>query len=457
MLFNKIIFFKNGFGLYTVIFLTLISFLSATCDNKNDLEDKLAGSNPVILVNPIGPSVPEPMSDKNAMLYFMDYGIRIGWNMGNTLDAVNTWSYKTPRSEETAWGNPRATQELFNGIKDLGFDIVRIPITWTGRSGAAPYYQIEEDWLLRVAEIVGYARNAGLKVIINMHHDDSTNYGWLLIGNAVTSASEKIKITDKFVKLWMQIAGYFRNYGDWLIFESMNEVQDGGWGWSYPFRANPKAQLDIVNEWNQKFTDTVRASGGNNELRFLMYPSYASGSEAILPDGSIGWGPAANQRWDVGKYFKIPKDSVSGRQIVTFHYYDPEPFHNGVNPEWGSPAEKAAVDNLFVRFKTTFIDRNIPVIIGEMGPKRTSGKLDDGTNMSPLQIAAAKASRINWVEYVFAKAREVNMIPVYWDNGAYRAAEYSRDQFGIINRTTGQPNSDESRELIQVMMTAAGK
>ena len=437
------------FTFFLFVCLTSAGFMGASCDNTGD-------NLPVTPENPIGPSSPQPMSEKTAIQYLKDEKIFFGWNLGNTFDALNTWSYKNPKSEETAWGNPKANQALFNGIKAQGFNIVRLPITWTGQIGGAPHYQINEAWLLRVAEAAGYAHNAGLKVIINMHHDDGTEHGWLLIGKAAANESEKNRITEKYAKAWLQIAGYFKNYGDWLIFESMNEVQDGGWGWSEVFRKNPKLQIDIINEWNQIFTDAVRSAGGNNDRRFLMYPSYASNPEAVLPDGRYAWGPAANQGWDVSKFFKLPGDSVSGRQIVTFHYYDPEPFHKGVNPYWGTAEEKQTVDNLFARVKKTYIDNNIPVIIGEIGPKRTSGKLENGTNMTAAQIAAARASRISWIEYVFSKAKEIGLIPVYWDNGAYKGAEYSKDQFGILNRANGQPNSEESAEVLQAMMRALG-
>ncbi len=251
------------------------------------------------------------------MRYFTDEGITAGWNLGNTLDAVNNWSYKSPVAEEECWGNPKANQAIFNGIKERGFNIVRIPCTWTGHIGPAPGYKVSQERLRRAAVVAGYAREAGLKAIINLHHDDGEDLGgWLLLGNAVASQNNLDQITDKFEKVWTQIAEYFKDYGDWLIFESMNEVHDENWGWSQTFQNNPKLFIDIVNGWNQRFTDAVRATGGNNAQRFLIYPSYASNPECTIPDGKVGAAEA-------GKYFKLPTDSAgNGRQIVTFHYYD---------------------------------------------------------------------------------------------------------------------------------------
>jgi hypothetical protein len=224
--------------------------------------------------------------------------------------------------------------------------------------------------------------------------------------------------------------------------------------------------MNTLNEWNQLFTNNVRKTGSNNAKRFLMYPSYASSPEAILPDGSYG-----DPAWSAGKVgamFKLPSDSAgSGKQIVTFHYYDPQPFaHNGEVYEWGKSGEKTTVDNLFARFKRQFVDKNIPVVIGETGPVRCSGTYRDRDGnfvvipgserkMTSSEIATAKANRIVWAEYVFSKAKANGLVPVCWDNGVYSSTN-SGDQFGFINRSTGQPNSDESREVINAMMKAVG-
>jgi endoglucanase len=405
-----------------------------------------------------GNKAPEIMSDGTALQYFQKEKINVGWNLGNTLDAVNSGM-----ASETGWGNPLATQALFNGVKSLGYDIVRIPVTWSGHIGSAPDYKLSSTRLARVKTVVDYAHNAGLKVIINIHHDDSPdNNGWLKIGDAAASTAVKNQITERYGKLWTQVAEQFKSYGEWLIFESLNEVQDGGWGWSPAFRANPRAQMDILNEWNQLFTDNVRKTGGNNAKRFLMYPSYASNPEAILPDGLYEGGAGG-----VGAMFKLPTDGGnSGRQIVTFHYYDPFDFaHNGIRVDWESiNGGRINANSLFARFKRSFVDKNIPVVIGEMGPVRSTGYLTrtETSNgvvysdpMSSEQLSAAKANRITWINYVFGKAKEYGLVPIHWDNGVYSSTN-AGDQFGYINRSNGQPNSDESRDLINAMMKAVG-
>lgn len=406
---------SNFSGIFRVTAYKLCVILLAVITGFSTLSCNASGGGNTTVIPPI--SVPSVE------------GMSIGWNLGNSLDAVN-WDNEV--ADETVWGNPVVTQALLNGVKDQGFDIVRIPVTWNGHIGSAPDYTVSQARLRRVAEVVGYARNAGLNVIINMHHDDSFDHGWLKMGDAVASSSNKTEITNKYGKVWTQIAEHFKDYGDWLIFESMNEVQDGGWGWSDAFKANPKAQIDIINEWNQLFTNNVRAAGSNNANRYLMYPSYASDAKATLPDGKYEYGAG-----DVGKYFKLPNDSAAGRQIITFHYYEPSGFAgNFTTDSWGTQEQKNDVDKLFARFRTAFIDKNIPVVIGEMGP----------VNLQTTSIG--RQNRLAYISYVYGKAKENGLIPIYWDDGGY---------FGMMNRSTNKPKDDHSAASFQAMMKATGK
>ena len=175
---------------------------------------------------------------------------------------------------------PRRTQATFNGVKAAGFTSARIPVSWLKMIGPAPDYKIDETWLNRVYEVVQYAHNAGLNVIVNTHHDENhgvdNDYQWLDIKNAANNAALNAQIKEKIHAVWTQIANKFKDCGDWLIMEGFNELNDGGWGWSAEFRANPAKQCNILNEWNQVFVDAVRATGGNNATRWLGVPTYAA-------------------------------------------------------------------------------------------------------------------------------------------------------------------------------------
>jgi len=383
------------------------------------------------------PSVPdrvreyqqESMSGKTAYDYLKDEKIFAGWNLGNTLD-----SWSSGVGSETTWGNPRANQDLMNGVKAAGFDIIRIPITWMGHFGSSPDHLITTNRIERVAEVVDMAHKAGLKVIINIHHDGSTprvgqDNGWFSIAKASRNASEYERITHIFARIWDQVAAYFKNYGDWLMFEPMNEIHDGGWGWSDDFKMFPNRQLDIINKWNQIFTDRVRASGGNNTERYLLIPAYCT-----IPQQTL----AAT--------FKLPSDTASDKLIVKFHYYDPHEFGIlGRFTSWGSQADKRKTDNDFAPFKTHYIDKKIPVVIGECGAVQQLHPNDRAKQ------AEANQSRLDYISHVFSTAKKYGLIPIYWDNGATTG---SGEKFGIFDRRTGQPNSLDSEALIKAMINA---
>jgi endoglucanase len=374
------------------------------------------------------------MSNKTAFEYFKDEKIVTGWNMGDTLDA-----HEKGVSKETAWGNPKATQVLFDGVKETGFDLVRIPVTWMGHFGPVPDYFIEEKFIRRIAEVTEYAHNAGLKVIINMHHDgitsrDDNHEGWHSISKACQSQQEYEKITNQFSQVWKNIAEYFKHYDNWLMFESMNEVHDGNWGYNKDGEIDIddvlRPQLEIVNKWNQVFTDTVRSTGGNNANRYLVLPGYCT-----VPQHTTA------------PYFVLPKDSVPNRQVVTFHYYDPYEFGiEGSLSYWGSEEDKQQVDEDFTSFKKRFIDNSIPVIIGESGAVLQLHPNDK------TKTEQARQSRLDYIRHVYSKAKEYGLVPVYWDNGATAESE-DGEKFGLINRKTGKPFCQESEAVLKAMFS----
>jgi endoglucanase len=363
---------------------------------------------------------PEGMIELDALSYFQREGLNIGWNLGNGLDA-----YWNGVSDETIWGNPRITREIFGGVKDAGYKIVRIPITWMGHIGEAPDYHIDPEFLMRVAEVIGYAHGADLKVIINLHHDGSTesggkDVGWLSINKARQSKEGMREVTAKFERVWVQIAKYFKNYGDYLIFESMNEIHDGNWGWGN--EQDQKPQYEIINQWNQIFVNAVRGTGGNNAGRFLVIPGYSTVLKHTAAD-----------------YYKLPRDSAAGgnKFIVTVHYYDPYEFCIlATRHSWGSDADKRKIDEDFKAVAGRFTREQVPVIIGESGVVRQEGY---------------EAIRLGYLNYVYRKVHELGLVPLYWDNGVFGSGD---EPFGLFNRTTGEPYSEEAATVIRTMIRA---
>jgi endoglucanase len=341
--------------------------------------------------------------------------LRLGWNLGNSLDVPDG---------ETAWGNPKITPELLQTAAKAGFGLVRIPITWTMHTGPGPAYAISASWFDRVDEVVGYARAAGLYCIINVHHDGADGFKgaqWLTLKDASGNTTEENNsaVRTRFVAVWSQIAKHFAGYGEELLFESMNEIHDG-YG-----KPDPR-HYDFINDLNQQFVNLVRASGGNNAKRHLVVPGYNTNIDQTIEG------------------FKAPTDPTPNRLILTVHYYDPYLFAlQGKNHKWGSASPSPDRDDWgqedfvvkqFDKLKATFIDKGIPVLIGEYGATHQGG-FDDYQRY--------------YVEYVTKAAVDRGMLPVLWDNGAIGSGG---EKFGFIDR---RANSVAYPDVIAALRRAA--
>ncbi|MCL2719904.1 MAG: glycoside hydrolase family 5 protein [Treponema sp.] len=343
--------------------------------------------------------------------------IKIGWNLGNSLDSHNNFN-----PNETAWGNPRITQELMNGVAAQGFGAVRIPVTWGNMIGAAPNYTINAAYLNRVAQVVEFVRVAGMKAIINVHHDGADSHYWLSVKTAHLTGNSKANIDAQFIAVWTQIAQRFRDSNEFLIFEGFNELHDGSWS------DGNNAQRNRINELNQIFVNTVRAAGGQNSNRFLLIHGWVTRPSVTVSS------------------LVMPADTVADRLIVGIHFYDPYEFTvAGSQNRWGEKAmprhwaNERYVQGVFTSVKNRFVNNRIPVIMGEYGA------VNIGTG-------AAHAHRKYYMEYVTKCAVDNGIIPFYWDNGGFGTG---RDKFGLLSRSNGNPRDAASAEIIQVMMKAA--
>ena len=353
-----------------------------------------------------------------------DYAARlgIGWNLGNHFDAYNNGV-----AGETAWGNPKATQATMNKVKAAGFSTVRIPVTWLGHIGAAPDYKIDEKWLSRIAEVVGYAEAAGLNAIVNMHHDGADSKNWLDIKTAAKDPAVHQQILDQVSAMWRQIADKFKDKGDFLIFEAFNEIHDGGWGWGEN-RNDGGKQYQCLNEWNQAFVDAVRASGGENANRILGIPAYCTNVDIAV------------------QTFVMPEDVVEGRLIMAVHCYDPYDYTlPATKSEWGHTADEskkvsgnneADLKRVFEKIYNNFIKKGIPVYMGEFGCVNRATERE-------------QAFQQYYLKY-YAKLAKTYFVPsIIWDNGAKGAGN---ERHAFIDHGTGEYCSPEAKAAIEALV-----
>ncbi len=312
--------------------------------------------------------------------------IKIGWSLGNTLDAYD--GRIKGNDTETCWGNPKATYELFTAVKDQGFNIVRIPVTWSGHMDSEG--NIDEEWLDRVQEVVDYAYGQDLFVILNIHHEDWHDPYY----------DKEDAIREKLKKVWTQIGERFQDYDEKLIFEGMNEPRKRNT--AQEWNGGDTEGHEVVNHLDAEFVETIRSLGGNNPKRHLMIPTYA----ASVTTGAMN-------------DFVFPEGD--DKLIVSLHAYTPYNFALDLNINNREFDENGQGGNevkwLMQSIKTRFIDNGIPVILGEFGAV-SKGNAD---------------IRANWAKFYVSEAKNIGVPCLWFDNGAFAG---DGENLGLINRTS---------------------
>lgn len=323
----------------------------------------------------------EKISDRTTMEIVKDMGL--GINLGNAFDSTGTWFHDVP-GQETAWGSPIITKKTIKGYADAGFGVMRLPVSWTVLMDNEG--NINAEFIDRVEEVVNWILDSGMYCILNTHHDDWPD----------RFQKNKDSAMELYEKIWKQICERFKNYGEKLILESMNEVGfDNMWN-QYGGPEGKAEAFALFNEINQKFVDTVRASGGNNAQRHLLIASYWTNIDHACCE-----------------QFKMPEDPAK-RCALSVHYYTPSTFcilsedadWGKAQTEWGTEEDYEYLKGEFDKLETNFVDKGIPVIVGEYGCN-TSNKTRDVIEL--------------WISSVIEEAVSRGICPVLWDthNDAY--------------------------------------
>lgn len=371
------------------------------CDDAKVVSD--IGGTEIVEETPV-PETPAPETPTPEVITIADItsqelvaDMKMGWNLGNTLDSVGG----TALQSERAWGNPTTTQEMIDEVLAQGFNVIRIPVTWEGHFGDGPDYAIHEIWMNRIQEVVDYAYDKGAYVILNMHHED-----WHF-----PSEENKEEASEMITALWTQIAECFKDYDEHLIFEGLNEPRKKGT--VYEWNGGDEEGREVVNHFMQVFVDAVRATGGNNTYRHLMVCGYAASSSTEALESIV-----------------LPKDD---RLIVSVHAYTPYNFAlNTAGTDQFTDAQD--IDKLMEDIQKIFLDKGIPVIIGEFGAMNKENE----------------AERVKWATYYLSKAKEIGVPCVWWDNNAF---EGSGENFGLFNR---RELSWPYPDLLKAMQEAVG-
>jgi endoglucanase len=316
--------------------------------------------------------------------------IKLGWNIGNTMESPGG---------ESGWGNPQITEDYIKFVKQQGFNAIRIPCAWNWQHlSNETTSQIDPSWLNRVKEVIGYCVNNDVYVLLNIHWDN----GWL--DHNITKAKQE-SVNAKQKALWEQIATVMRDFDEHLLFAGANEPP-----------AENAEQMEILSTYHQTFIDAVRSTGGRNSHRVLVVQ-----------------GPSTDIEKTNNLMNSLPIDPVANRMMVEIHYYTPFQFclmngdadwgkmfyywgaghHSTIestrNATWG---EEADVDRYFGLMKTKFVDKGIPIVMGEYGAYRR-----DNSNYVPMDLTTHNDAIDYWITYVTKQAILNGFKPFYWDTG----------------------------------------
>ncbi len=385
-----------------------------------------------------------------------------GINLGNTMEATLSLSERAKATEaaafEQAWGMPITTQEYIDAVKSYGINTLRVPVAWSNMiDDSDPEYTIPDKYLGRVEEIVNYALNNGMYVIINDHWDsqwwgqfgackkdpsgatyteNGTTYARQMTddnGNVVADEEKRAAAWKRYESFWTQICERFKDYSDHLIFEGANEelgdrlndaIYSNGYVSStdpneYPVRGNLSKDecYALTNQINQKFVDIVRASGGNNEYRFLLIPGY-----------NTDISHTADSR------YQMPKDTDENgtkKLFVSVHYYSPNGFCLDQGGGFYLERDRRATTKTFAELQR-FKDEGYAIIIGECGV---------------CQPTLARGSVSQWFNDTFTEARKYNAVPVLWETSQYfnrTAGKMRYHDIAVFYNTITQSNGDTS-------------
>jgi len=364
----------------------------------------------IAMLAPAAGAAPDKPSDKvvvpkSNMQKYVE-AMQPGWNLGNTFDALG--------GDETAWGNPRVTEQLIRHIASQGYKSIRIPITWDHRIGEAPDYAIDPAFLDRVEEVVNWALDAGLYVMINAHHDS-----WLWVSSMGTAHDD---VRSRYDAAWTQIAERFKQYPKQLSFESINEPRfSDGWGES------GEAHYAMLHELNDSFHAIVRASGGNNADRPLVLPTLETNAGQDRLDALV----------DTFETLNDPN------LIATVHYYGFWPF--SVNIAGYTRFDQTSIDDIdqtFDRVYDTLVSQGIPVILGEfglLGFDKNTGTIEQG-------------EKLKFFEYMLHYVQERGITHMLWDNGQHLnryTLEWNDPQlFGMLKASLKGRSATAESDLI---------
>ena len=356
------------FSIYMLSLLFLMQFAACSNENGSVVENKPAEQ----LSEEEEVQKPGIGTARDISSFDLVAEMGVGWNLGNSFDVES--------KDKTYWGNPITSKAMIDEVKAMGFSTLRIPITWGPNQVEMSPYTIDPDYLTEIKRVVDFGFQNKMHVIIDVHHDNS----WIK-----PMTSETQKSTDRLSSLWTQVANFFQDYNDSLIFETLNEPRIEGI--TEEWSGGNSEGRGYINDFHKAAVDAIRATGENNEKRHIMITTWAASTVPIAMEE-----------------LTIPNDDE--KIIISLHSYFPWQFAGEAAVTWGSESDKSALIAELDKIKQNWIiERDRPVILGEWGT----------IEANPLQ------SRINYADFYVKEAAARGLLTIVWDDGG---------NFRLLNR-----------------------
>ena len=328
---------------------------------------------------------------------------------------VNFSNWLEHRSAEQVYADMFTRQDFVNA-KELGCDVIRLPIHFERFCDRADGYRIHEKILGILDNVAAWAGELQLYVIFDFHNNCAAD--------TITPAD----IEDTLTPVWTQLAERYKDASDYLVYEIMNEPHG----------------IDVP-VWNEIIA------------RVFAHIREIDRKHWIIVGGAD---------WNSTAAMKTLPDFQDDRVIYTFHYYEPFLFtHQGAGwthisrihdipfpydparmpepPE--NPTEEElerlraypadgtleAVKNCFDQYVDFSRERNAPVLCGEFGCLWT----------------VPNEERVNWYRLVVGLLAERGIARTSWD---YYAS------FGVFNQTPRGVRPRFPEDLNRPLLRALG-
>ena len=276
----------------------------------------------------------------------------IGYNLGNTYNCCITSEEDNIKKEQiNNWGTILPTKKQISQIKKYGFKTIRFQVIYNNLISESE--KTKSNWIKELKKIIDWIYNLNMYCILSIYHNDDF---W---------NSEEIKAIDKYINFWKEIANEFKNYDDHLIFESNHK-------------------LYFINitllKVSQSFIDAIRNSVGLNKERLLIIPEMSTELEVYRVSDQFPNDPSNKTAASLRYYFPslyggehIYDDDDNDYYIINeddMVWYDYTGYMLVTTPlnDWGlGNNDYYYIYEDFNNFKNKFMDKGIPVIVGEAG------------------------------------------------------------------------------------------